>query len=371
MSIQTTLFLSMRSLISNIRFPLCVLIVFMHCDPPVFHCQPVRLAAYRHFNVFHGFLSESLFCLCVPIFFIIFGYLFFINIDQFTKSVYYEKLHRRLHSLLIPYLVWNTIVFLLYYLGSMTIAPMPSGKAATSFTFSDFIWSFWNIGHVYGDASFTGLVLDIPLWYVRDLLVISLFSPLLYILLRKTKGFVLFVFALLWAGELIPDFYAPSDQALCFISLGAYAGMRKLVIPDEWADKRCYLFLLAYLLLSLVIIYFRFFRVEEFWTWIKHVNDLFGMASILLLALHLTRKKESWTSSTISGASFFLYAFFSMPLLLLQKLIVPLFESYGSKGMLACFLICPTVVILLGLFCYWCLQRVAPAWLSRLFTGGR
>ena len=371
MSIQATLFLSMRSLISNIRLPLCVLILFMHFNPPVFHCQPVRLAAYRHFNVFHGFLSESLFCLCVPIFFIIFGYLFFINIDQFTKSVYYEKLHRRLHSLLIPYLVWNTIVFLLYYLGSMTIAPMPSGKAATSFTFSDFIWSFWNIGHVYGDASFTGLVLDIPLWYVRDLLLISLFSPLLYILLRKTKGFVLFVFALLWAGELIPDFYAPSDQALCFFSLGAYAGMRKLVIPDEWADKRCYLFLLAYLLLSLVIIYFRFFRVEEFWTWIKHVNDLFGMASILLLALHLTRKKESWASSTISGASFFLYAFFSMPLLLLQKLIVPLFESYGSKGMLACFLICPTVVILLGLFCYWCLQRVAPAWLSRLFTGGR
>lgn len=371
MSEWTTLFLSMRLLISNIRLPLCVLIVFMHCNPPVFHCQPVRLDAYRHFNVFHGFLSESLFCLCVPIFFIIFGYLFFINIDQFTKSVYYEKLHRRLHSLLIPYLVWNTIVFLLYYLGSMTIAPMPSGKAATSFTFSDFIWSFWNIGHVYGDASFTGLVLDIPLWYVRDLLVISLFSPLLYILLRKTKGFVLFVFALLWAGELIPDFYAPSDQALCFFSLGAYAGMRKLVIPDEWADKRCYLFLLAYLLLSLVIIYFRFFRVEEFWTWIKHVNDLFGMASILLLALHLTRKKESWASSAISGASFFLYAFFSMPLLLLQKLIVPLFESYGSKGMLACFLICPTVVILLGLFCYWCLQRVAPAWLSCLFTGGR
>lgn len=362
----------MRSLISNIRFPLCVLIVFMHCDPPVFCESIVRLSTYREFNLLHGFLYESLFRLCVPIFFIISGYLFFINIDQFTKGVYCEKLHRRLHSLLIPYLVWNGVVFLLYYLGSMTIAPMPSGKAATSFSFSDFIWSFWNIGHVYGDDSFTGLVLDIPLWYVRDLMVISLLSPLLYLLLTKTKGFILLLFAVLWAGELIPDFYAPSDQALFFFSLGAYAGIRKFVIPVEWGDKRCYLFLLIYLLLAVPILYFRFFRsFEVFWVWIKHVNDLFGIATILLIALRLTQKKESWLPSTISGSSFFLYAFFSMPLLLLQKLIVPLFESYGSKGMLACFLICPTMVIALGLICYWCLKRVAPAWLSRLFTGGR
>ncbi|MBO7637111.1 MAG: acyltransferase family protein, partial [Paludibacteraceae bacterium] len=266
-----------------------MLIVFMHCDPPVFCESIVRLGTYREFNLLHGFLYESLFRLCVPIFFIISGYLFFINIDQFTKGVYCEKLHRRLHSLLIPYLVWNGVVFLLYYLGSMTIAPMPSGKAATSFSFSDFIWSFWNIGHVYGDDSFTGLVLDIPLWYVRDLMVISLLSPLLYLLLTKTKGFILLVFAVLWAGELIPDFYAPSDQALFFFSFGAYAGIRKFVIPVEWGDKRCFLFLLIYLLLAVPILYFRFFRsFEVFWVWIKHVNDLFGIATILLLALRLT-----------------------------------------------------------------------------------
>lgn len=362
----------MQSLISNIRLPLCVLIVFMHCKPPVFLSHHAAISdSYPAFNMFHGFLSDFIFCLCVPLFFIISGYLFFVNIEQFQKRTYCEKLHRRLHSLLIPYLVWNSVTFLLYYLGSLAITPMPSGKAATCFSLSDFIWSFWNIGHVYGDASFTGLVLNIPLWYVRDSIVMSILSPLIYFLLLKSKGFILLVFAVLWAGDLMPDFYAPSDQALFFFSLGAYAGIQKFIIPEKWSDKRCYLLFFAYSLIVIVISYFQSIRTDVFWGWFKHINSLGGMASILLIALRLTRKKETWIPSSISSGSFFLYAFFTMPLLLLQKLFVPFFEPFGSSGMLACFFICSTLVILSGLFCYWCMKHLAPAWVCQLFTGGR
>lgn len=356
----------MRLLVSNLRFPLCMLIVFMHCNPLLF-CVNVHKFNFVTFEFAQTFAMEFVFRLCVPLFFIISGYLFFLSFEKFTTQVYKEKLYRRLFSLLLPYLVWNLIFFFLYYIGSLFIGPMPSEKPVTDFTFSDFFWSFWNLGHVYNNPSFTGLVLDIPLWFVRDLMVMSIFSPIVYSLLVKTKGFVLILFGIIWVGEFQPTMYAPSDQALFFFSLGAFAGIKKLSLPDKWGDNRCFLFLAIYFILFVLIALFSHNKIR----WMKHLNDLIGIVSFLLLFFHFTQRKGQWFPTNISGASFFLYAFFTLPLLLSQKIIVPIFEEYGNVGMFISYFLCPSLVIFVGLLLYMGITRFFPTWISRLLTGGR
>lgn len=46
---------------------------------------------------------------CVPLFFLISGYLFFCNIKQFDRQAYVAKLKKRGRSLLEPYLFYNTL----------------------------------------------------------------------------------------------------------------------------------------------------------------------------------------------------------------------------------------------------------------------
>lgn len=55
------------------------------------------------------FFSDRLIKVCVPCFFILSGYLYFNNTTQFNKATYLSKTRRRIHTLLIPYLLWNVI----------------------------------------------------------------------------------------------------------------------------------------------------------------------------------------------------------------------------------------------------------------------
>ncbi len=348
--------------ISNSRFPLCVLIIFMHCDPLQFTSGGESFLAYQTFQLIS---LEFIFRLCVPLFFITSGYLFFLNIDEFSFAAYKNKIRHRISSLLIPYIVWNLITLLLYFIGCTFLFPMPSGKPILEYGLQDFLFCFWDMGHVTGNPNVTGFVINTPLWFIRDLIIVSLLSPIIYILLKKSKGLILLLPAVIWATESCSSLYAPRDQTIFFFSLGAFGGINKFRLPNV-SFQNAALLLGLYIVSSILLFSTDLLEIR----WIKHINDLLGIATAIALISYITN--INFTIHPIPTSScFFLYAYFQLPLLLMQKTITPKLAFLGEYGMFLSFLLCGSIVLFMGIGLYYLLKRFAPKPLYNILCGGR
>ena len=101
--------------INMLRFPLAILVVFVHSfgtdiDVAELHASVLTgLVAYDYIRLFFSVVIARS---AVPIFFIISGYLLFLKVEKYNKTVYISKLRKRWHSLVIPYFSWIVLLIL-------------------------------------------------------------------------------------------------------------------------------------------------------------------------------------------------------------------------------------------------------------------
>ena len=199
--------------ISFLRFPLTLAIVMYHCycvQTP--YNQPLYAAVIYPFGLMIGETG-------VPAFFFISGFLFFFSLRKYSK-----KLRTRVNTLLVPYLLWNTVV-LLGYIAMMVVGhPLQiADKYILDFQFIDYVRAFvdrgqWDNGN--------GQPLLCPYWYVRNLIVLSLATPFIGIVMKGKNGLViLFVLAIWWLSLPYNGMIA---QSLLFFFLGSFFSVNRI-----------------------------------------------------------------------------------------------------------------------------------------------
>lgn len=174
--------------ITIVRFPLIVAIVLIHTyisdQPNVGGVIMVPSGSLPIFDTWEYILRQCIAELAVPTFFLISGFLFFYKTETFTTGTYKYKLRKRFRSLLLPYLIWN-LIYMGYVFIVQCFAPSltsPDRKMIADYSLIDFVDSFWH----YDGVSYGGPIYG-PLWFIRDLIVIDVLSPLLFFLIKKTK----------------------------------------------------------------------------------------------------------------------------------------------------------------------------------------
>jgi len=60
------------------------------------------------------------------------------------------------------------------------------------------------------------------MWFVRDLMVIVLLSPVVYWLVKKTKGFFVLLIALFYVSGVWIDIHGLTSATVFYFSAGAY-----------------------------------------------------------------------------------------------------------------------------------------------------
>ena len=181
--------------IDVLRFPMIVGVVLWHSFLKVLWDWIFRIQGYRYiilplfYITYFGFSGSSF------IFFIS-GYLFFFR-TTFSVDVYKKKLKSRIKTLLIPYLFWNFVVLVGHWIVTvLSPVQLTSGayKQVSDYTVCDYLISFWNIN---------GMPVNGALWFIRDLMVMLVFSPLVYWCLRYFRWYILLVLGCIWlVGEL-------------------------------------------------------------------------------------------------------------------------------------------------------------------------
>jgi len=224
-----------------LRLPLIILVTFAHSYGAVSsHYSPLT-ADFDGFELLKLLVSQTLSKVAVPVFYITSGYLFFANVSQWSVRIYKQKLLRRAKTLLIPYIVWNLLMAV--KLGTIDWTTL---------------WAYWTAAGVQtdwlGDLQFMSAPANMPLWFLRDLMVVSLMSPLVYIVLRYWGRWLLAVLVVWYLSGVCAFVTGLSAYAVTFFTLGAFCGINKLELTAVARNFETASYLLTILLAAAMML---------------------------------------------------------------------------------------------------------------------
>lgn len=198
-----------------VRFPLAALIVLIHT---AFTDDRGDIAFYLG-----KMISENLANIAVPTFFFISGYLFFARYERFGRQEYLKMLTKKARTLLLPYIIWNAVVYLYMMISHLH----------TDGTFGDIMpWElhkiFWAQNDGYVTTSPFGYQFSLlctpvcgVLWFIRDLMVAMILTPIIWYVVRKCRLWSIILFLIPWLLNIGIPIKGFGLVALCFFPLGA------------------------------------------------------------------------------------------------------------------------------------------------------
>lgn len=344
-----------------IRFPLIVGVIFIHTYSIAVGFNGGTTSIGLNNNGFISFfirnlISQEIALIAVPIFFLISSYLFFISFDGSSAS-YFKKIKTRLHTLLIPFLFWNIATLFVIALGQylpLTQAYF-SGKNPFIANFDYFDYPRYIFGFGVNPISY-------PFWFIRDLMLLCLMSPVILIFNKKIpfiwNGF-LFYFWMINQWFI----FSPSINAMLFFSLGSYIAVSKknLFAVDHYAKY----ILPAYLIIILVdsLYYGELLGL-------KKIGILFGIISALYLTKFLIHSKIKTLLLSLSHASFFIFAAHEPLLSMIRKIAYKALDPKSDLLTLTLYFLIPIMLIVFLVWLYFQLKSIFPKFLQ-VITGGR
>ncbi len=356
--------------ISFLRFPLIVMVVLIHVS--LLETGGFATGTYPAFELLEHIINGNVMRVRLPMFFFISGFLFFSRADftgvRFSPPTgfYSGKFRRRIRTLLIPYLFWNAACFAITAVAQFLVgaALMGDDKAVGDYGFADWLNIFW--------ACKNDMPADAPLWFMRDLIVLSLFSPVIFFVVRRLGLFAVALLGLLWIGDF--GFDEPAGftfTGLFFFSFGAYCSIFgkdfiKRVMP---------------LRKPAAIVFFALVAVETI-LWKTGVEEtrltnvifclgvLSGSAAIFAFTAVGIERGMLRPSRFFNGAAFFVFAFHSKPIMFLIRIVLLHLNPINDLTLTASFFAIPAIVIGVALGLYAALKRLAPGF-TNFITGGR
>ena len=217
--------------------------------------------------------------------------------------------------------------------------------------------------------------IDGPLWYVRDLMVMVIVSPVIYWLIKNCKmwfvaaaGVLWFISSLLFSYDSVASMWASQLlTALFFFSWGAFFSANKSNIVLSF--RRFNYAPLAYLVIAIVDL---FTKGMEYHGYIHKAGILLGIISAIVCASYLLDTGKVKVNQTLANCSFFIFALHGIFLQDFGKIVFSVLHIQESNpyAMLGLYFAVPVMNILICISLYLSLKRFAPK-LCNLLTGGR
>ena len=297
------------------------------------------------------FIDYGLCNLTNSLFFVLSGFLFFKNISSPTQCL--PKIKKRIRSLLIPYIIWNSY-FVVFYL---MLSKLPGVGAYTSI---DVLAKFTSLKDGLYYLFITPA--STPLWFLRDLMVYVAFSPLVYMCIEKLRwGFVLLLFLIspLLHISGILEFALGGTIAIC----------SNLEILDKRLNNKIFVTcIVIYLVNAVASIYYEYQRPI-------YIGSIITLSSIIaiwkgynyIVKGRILTESKFW--KPIVGYSFFIYLSHTPALNIIKKIPITIFGT-SEINIIIWYLLSPLVFVAIAIPIAKSMQRFVPC-LYNLLVGGR
>ncbi len=328
--------------ISFLRFPLIVGVILIHTQLPNSNEDFVCYESTRF--IFSNIIAR----IAVPLFFVCSGFLFFYKTSDFSFNTYLNKLKKRIKSLLIPYLIWNTLFIVAFNIisGGFVIG-------------EGFGWKDWL--RVFGGNCFHHPS-NYPLWFIGDLMWVILFTPIIYWLTKRLRIFFPLILGVLW---LINSNICWKTEAFFFFCLGAFFSI----------NKKCFTDLVKSHTLVLGLIYILFviatFCAKDyaFWIYLRRLSVVIGMGFVVSLVAKFVENEKWKENKFLTAGSFFLYLHHAILLPLYKNILFAIIPPTSDLRMTVLYFLWAILTIIIGLGLYYILKRLIPKTTSFLMGG--
>ena len=350
--------------ITFLRLPLIVAVVFIHTqldDVMINGTALVHEGQFPVYGLLNYVVTNEFARIAVPLFFFISGFLFFYR-SGFSLGIYGQKLKKRVRTLLVPYIFWNVVVLLLILLSQLFLSSMLSGrnKLVVDYDWLDWLDLFWSF--------YDGMPVCYQFWFIRDLMVVVLFSPILHPLIKYGKAFGVLALGVLWLFNVwfeVPGF---SITAFFFFAFGAWFSMNRRDFtvdfrPMRWSATLIYL---AWVVLDTCLWEYKLVDFD----YVHKAGIVVGLVAVVSWTAYGITKGRLRVSAFLAGSSFFVYAYHGMPVALVVKYWVRCLFPMSEWTMIAGYLLIPFFIVGVGVCLYALLHKYLPA-LTALVTGGR
>lgn len=368
------------STINRLRLPLAIGVVFIHLNISVSgrSIHWFQFSDTDFYRLTACMVVNELANLAVPLFFVISGYLFFRNIGleagrKELQQFYVSKLSSRTRSLLLPYIIFNLLAVIGLVSSQMVAGQSLSHAASQYLAGGKWLHCFWDIHHtgtstnILGISKLTAYPINIPLWFMRDLMVLTIFSPAIYYAIKwMSHWWIALLLTLTLTNIWIP---LPGFGVTCclFFSIGAWFSLTGRSIAQQLNPHRWWLTIIA-TLLAFTDILCDGLAMDS----VVHIAFLItGVLSIYALAQRCNHAARPWAAQ----ASFFIFATHTLPIICTGTRPVEwcknLVWTNSTNGYLCCIQLITSALLTAAicLITFLVLNKLSPAFMN--FITGR
>ncbi|HCD9234063.1 TPA: acyltransferase [Elizabethkingia anophelis] len=353
------LFQTQSEVIQTLKALLVILVVFSHMLP--FNQEPLELS-FKSKNIYHfvtELISHHIARLSTCCYFIFSGYFFFIKIDQWNTSYYFNKMKKNIRTLLTPYLIWNLAIIIVVHLKNILFIKVGLGAES----------SYPEFCHLSLYELFWGTPANYPLWFIRDLMIMNIFSPLFYILFKYTKFVGLILLFILYV--LVIEIPSPgfSSIAVFFFGLGAFMGIFKYSMLEICRSYWKIASIVGCIFLTITMSYMGTPTYES-WKRIYLVCGAICIFYFISKFYEIKGEKLKNIFTALSSASFFIYLTHEIYVInWLKGAMAKYFFTNSGWLMLLEYFIVPFICVTILLFFFNLFKKIAPELLNVLIGG--
>ncbi|MDE1191348.1 MAG: acyltransferase [Arachidicoccus sp.] len=345
-----------------LSFILIIFVLYIHSS---FHADEIRGIGLSIFYI-QKFISGMLGRCAVPLFYMISGYLFFYKTPEGIKSVL-EKMKKRINSLLIPYIIG--CLFFVFF--NILISHLPAtSKFVNAYITSPFNEPFFKaIVRIFYDAG-NGSPMAFQLWFLRDLIILVILSPIWYYLYKYLKWYwipVIFILNTISMNRPIEHFPVYS---LFWFSLGGALIKSKFIITVMQYASKYYITTILFLVLCILQI---IYPSNIQWIYFQIPIILLGIISLWIcyngiVASNFDLYNHRWLS-TACNYTFFIYLFHEPTLNIIRKIIAFIIGK-NQIGYIISYLSSPFIFAFFAIIIGMLLKKILPN-LYTIIIGGR
>ncbi len=288
----------------------------------------------------------------VPLFFAISGFLF-LRKFELSLAAYGDMLRKKFVSLLIPYLLFNLgLAAWLYFVGSIEM--IGSWRYLVEEGFFAKVLGIGTLPLVY------------PLWFLRDLLLVFLLSPVLLVLFKEAPNVGLITLFVLWTG-LSPAAYSYYGDFFAFYLGGYLARARLPLMGVSWWQRAGSW---GFVALTAVLVFRAALGLPEgVYQFLFKCNLVLGLVFFWRMAA-FPAIRDSWVLHRSARHSFFVYLAHEPTISTLQTRLLAVWQPAGDAQQIAFYWLSglATIVLLWGVAEV--LDRFVPAFYA-IITGSR
>lgn len=284
-------------------------------------------------------------------------------------------MNRRFRTLVIPYLSWNLLAVLFMFV-TMYLSGHSLFDFWQSLTGNGYLRIFWDCNHANATNSINafgclvpgGTPIDGPLWFLRDLIVLSCISPLIYWACKHLRCLWLTITCILYLLRIGIPVEGFSADGIFFFSLGAYMTVCKKDIFGFFGRNNKSIIIACCLLL--IILCLSYFYDKECFRIIRYIFTIFGVGFVFLALQPIANKYSINQIKKNSQTSFFIFALHGLILYPCVKYPIGMLIWGNSELInLTRYLLTISLTLAICLGCFFCMKKITPRLLS--FITGR